>query len=145
MSDEHAFGPGVRRILQVFCDVVFDPGRDDRTSPADIALADEVSRGMAAAPASNRLGLALLIRMLDWMPLLLIGRASRFVRLDREEQRRFLERLFDHPWRALRLAGTALRITTSLYYWQHPRVLEEIGFAEVELLPESVLDEQVAS
>ncbi len=32
-----------------------------------------------------------------------------------------------------------------MYYWQHPKVLEEIGFGDVELLPESVLDGQVAS
>ena len=145
MSREHAFHPSSRRVLQVFCDRIFDPGREDRTSPADIELAEMMSRSMAEAPVTTQLGLGFLIRLINWMPLLLIGRFSRFIRLSREDQDRFLVKLLEHPLRPIRTMGVGLRLTCSLYYWQHPQVLEEIGIGEVELIPEEVaFGEQVA-
>jgi len=119
---------------------MYDPGREDRTTPADIAVADRMSRAMADGPPENRFGIGMLIRMINWLPLIVMGRFSRFVKLSVEDQDRYLEKLGSHPWRPIRLAGVGIKVMTSIQYWQHPKVLAEIGVDESELLPEIVED-----
>ncbi len=138
MSREHALGRSARRILQALCDCLFDPGRDDRTSPADIGLADITSRSLAQLPYTTGLGLALLMHTVNLLPLVIIGRFRRFVSLAREDQHRFTEALLDHGFRPLAMAGLAVRLITSMHYYQHPKVLEELGYTELDLLPEDV-------
>jgi len=138
MSREHALGRSARRILQALCDCLFDPGSADRTSPADIGLADVTSRSLAQLPSTTGLGLSLLMHTVNFLPLLLIGRFRRFVSLPREEQHRFTEALLDHGFRPLAMAGLAVRLITSMHYYQHPRVLEDLGYSELDLLPEDV-------
>lgn len=138
MSREHALGRSARRILQLLCDCLFDPGRADRTSPADIELADLTSRSLAQLPSSTGLGLSLLMHTVNWLPLLIIGRFSRFVSLTRDDQHRFTEALLDHWFRPLAMAGMAVRLITSMHFYQHPRVLDELGYSELDLLPEDV-------
>lgn len=135
MAADHAFSPRVRRILQALCDRLFDPGRDDRTSPSDIELAEMMSRGMSETPSMNRLGLSLLLTVLNWAPLLFLGRFSRFIRLSVEHQTRFVDKVLHHPLRPVRLAMTALFLMASVYYWEHPQVLAEIGYDGLDLLP----------
>jgi hypothetical protein len=147
MSTEHALGRSARRILQALCDCLFDPGRDDRTSPADIELAEITSRSLAQLPYTTGLGLALLMHTVNFLPLLLIGRFRRFVSLPRAEQHRFTEALLNHWFRPLAMAGLAVRLITSMHYYQHPLVLEELGYTELDLIPEDVaaMDELPAS
>ena len=138
MSREHSLGPSTRRILQALCDRLFDPGRDDRTTPADIGLADLVSHSLALLPAGTSRGMGLLLHTLNWMPLVLIGRVGRLVALDVEDQRRFVEALAHHWFRPLQTALFAIKMLASMHYWQHPRVLAEIGLGELDLIDEDV-------
>ncbi len=138
MSREHALGRSARRILQVLCDCLFDPGRDDRTTPADIGLADITSRSLAQLPYTTGLGMTLLMHTVNLLPLVIIGRCRRFVSLPRPEQHRFTEALMDHGFRPLAMAGLAVRLITSMHYYQHPKVLEELGYTELDLLPADV-------
>jgi hypothetical protein len=138
MSREHALGRSARRILQAFCDCLFDPGRDDRTSPADIELADTTSRSLAQLPYTTGLGLGLLMHTVNLLPLAIIGRFRRFVSLSAAEQHRFTAALMDHWFRPLAMAGMAVKLITSMHYYQHPKVLEELGYSELDLLPEDV-------
>ncbi len=135
MASEHAFSPRVRRILQALCDRLFDPGRDDRTSPGDIGLAEMMSHGMSETPGMTRLGLSLLLTVLNWAPVLFLGRFQRFIRLSVEHQTRFVDKVLHHPLRPVRLAMTALFLMASVYYWEHPQVLAEIGYDGLDLLP----------
>ena len=147
MPSEHALGRSARRILQALCDCLFDPGRDDRTSPADLDLADITSRSLAQLPPTTGLGLSLLMVTINWLPLLLIGRFSRFVTLPRDDQHRFTEALMNHGFRPLAMAGMAVKLITSMHFYQHPRVLAELGYSELDLIPEDVagLDELPAA
>ncbi len=143
MSREHALGRSARRILQVLCDCLFDPGREDRTSPADIGLADVTSRSLALLPPTTGLGLSLLMHTLNLLPLFVIGRFGRFVALPREQQHRYTEALLNHGFRPLATATLAVKLITSMHYYQHPDVLADLGYSELELIPEDVaaLDE----
>jgi len=138
MATEHALGPSSRTILQVLCDRLFDPGRDDRTTPADIAVADQVSQSLALLPAGTARGMGLLLHVLNWLPLLLIGRVGRLVALGIEDQQRFVEALAHHWFRPLQTALFAIKMLASMHYWQHPRVLAEIGLGELDLIDEEI-------
>ena len=78
----------------------------------------------------------MLIRLINWLPLIVMGRFSRFVKLSTQDQNLFLEKLGSHPWRPIRIAGVGIKVMTSIQYWQHPKVLAEIGVHESDLLPE---------
>lgn len=143
MTREHALGRSARRILQVLCDCLFDPGREDRTSPADIGLADVTSRSLAQLPPTTGQGLSLLMYALNLLPLLVIGRFGRFVALSPEDRHRYTEALLNHWFRPLATATLAVKLIASMHYYQHPDVLAELGYSELELIPKDVagLDE----
>jgi len=138
MAREHALGPSARAILQVLSDRLFDPGRDDRVTPAEIGVADLVSRSLALLPASTARGMGLLLHTLNWLPLLLIGRFGRLVALGVEDQQRFVDTLAHHWFRPLQTALFAIKMLASMHYWQHPRVLAEIGLGELDLIDEEL-------
>lgn len=136
MTNEHAFGPRTRRVLQAFFDRIFDPGEPSKVSPADIGLADVLSRSMADGPALNRLGFFAMAHGFNATPLVFIHKLSRFTRLDSADQDRMIEALAHHPLRPVRTAFFGLKMVASVHFWEHPVVLEDIGYGELELLPE---------
>jgi len=136
MTHEHAFGPRTRRVLQAFFDRLFDPGDPSKVSPADIGLADELSRSMADGPALNRLGFFAMAHGFNVAPPVFIRKLSLYTKLPTEDQDHYIEALSEHPLRPIRTAFFGLKMVASVHYWEHPRVLEDIGYAELELLPE---------
>jgi hypothetical protein len=66
---------------------------------------------------------------------LFLGRFQRFIRLSVDHQTRFVDKVLHYPMRPVRLAMTALFLMASVYYWEHPQVLAEIGHDGLDLLP----------
>lgn len=140
MAHEHAFGPRTRRVLQSFFDRIFDPGDPSKVSPADIGLADVLSRSMADGPALNRLGFFAMAHGFNVSPPVFIYEPNLFTRLKTEDQDRLIAKLAHHPLRPIRTAFFGLKMVASIHFWEHPAVLEDIGHGQLELLPEQELE-----
>jgi hypothetical protein len=138
MTAEHALGPRNRAVLQALCDHLFEPGRDDRTTPADVGVASAMSRSLALAPDGMSRGIRLLLVVFNWLPLLVIGRPGRFVRMSHELQHRYVEALLNHWFRPLRVAAIGVKLMAAMHYWHDLKVLGELGYQGMELIDEEV-------
>ena len=136
MSGEHGLGRGARAILQALCDRLFDPDRDARTTASQVGVADLTSRSLTMLPPGTRRGLTLLLHVLNFLPLLVIGKFGRFVRLSAEDQDRFLHKVTHHGFRPLRMSVMAVKLLAAMHYWHDPRVLGELGYHGLDLIDE---------
>lgn len=85
-----------------------------------------VERFLATRPAAVRRQLALLLRLLDLLPLLRYGR--RFTALDGARRRRVLERLQDAPVLLLRRGIWSVRTLAFMGYYARAEAWREIGY-----------------
>ncbi len=138
MTEEHALAPRQRAVLQALCDHLFEPGRDDRTTPADVGVASAMSRSLALAPDAASGGMRWLLVMFNWLPLFVIGRPGRFVKLSHEQQHRYVHALLDHWFRPLRVAAIGVKLMAAMHYWHDLKVLGELGYQGMELIDEDV-------
>lgn len=91
------------------------------------AEADAIVEGfLATRPAAVRRQLALLVRVLDLLPLLLAGR--RFRSLDAARRLRFLERVQSAPILLLRRGVWGLRSVAFMGYYGRAAAAEAIGY-----------------
>ncbi len=85
-----------------------------------------VERVLATRPAAVRRQLALLVRLLDLLPLLRHGR--RFAALDQARRLRFLEALQDAPLLLLRRGIWGVRTLAFMGYYSRPEAQAAIGY-----------------
>lgn len=102
--------------------------------PAAAALGDAewleleriIEQGLASRPRSVRRQLRILVRALDWIPLLRYGRTFRS--LDAARRTRFLSAIQDAPLLLLRRGFWGLRTLVFMGYYGRPASAVEIGY-----------------
>ncbi len=104
--------------------VVPEASRLDGAGWAD--LEGIVERALAARPAALRRQLRVLLRVLEWLPLLYYGR--RFTSLDSADRYRFLNRIQASPLLLLRRGFWGLRTLILMGYYSRPAAAAEIGY-----------------
>ncbi len=104
--------------------VVPEASRLDGAGWAD--LEGIVERALAARPAALRRQLRVLLRVLEWLPLLYYGR--RFTSLDSADRDRFLNRIQASPLLLLRRGFWGLRTLILMGYYSRPAAAAEIGY-----------------
>jgi hypothetical protein len=98
----------------------------------------EIDHTLPCLPRLMRLGLPLGLRLLEWGPPLLVGRARRLTALDRQEARAYLQGWLDSRLTARRLLVHGLRALVMLAFYQHPSVLDAMGVRWDRRLVETV-------
>jgi len=115
---------GATRILRAASDVIRPRGHGF-DHPIDDDVMAGIDRFMPFLPAPMRLAFPVGLRLLEWGPLVVLGRPSRFSRLPPDDARRYLER-------ALALGGPlgamvlGVRTLVLLCFYQHPAVLRTL-------------------
>ncbi len=104
--------------------VVPEASRLDGAGWAD--LEGIVERALAARPAALRRQLRVLLRVLEWLPLLYYGR--RFTSLDSADRDRFLNRIQASPLLLLRRGFWGLRTLILMGYYSRQAAAAEIGY-----------------
>jgi len=94
--------------------------------PIDADVLADIEQFFPYLPAPLRLGFPIGLRLLEWGPLLLIGRASRFSSLSLADAQRYLTKVhhMGGPGTALMLG---LRTLVFMAFYQHPTVLADMG------------------
>ena len=90
------------------------------------ALEGIVEQALAPRPPRMRRQLVLLIRAIEWLPLLRYGR--RFSLLDSARRARFLTALQESRLRLLRRGVWGLRTLALMGYYAQPRAAASIGY-----------------
>jgi hypothetical protein len=90
------------------------------------ALDRVVSSAIAARPPKMQRQLALLIRAIEWLPLLRYGRP--FSKLTPARRHRFLESLQDSPLLLIRRGVWGLRTLILMGYYTQGRAIAAIGY-----------------
>ncbi len=118
--------PSVRPILRAIGTTVVPEA--DRLDEAEWTAVERiVADALAARPRGLRRQLLLLLRLVEWLPLVRHGR--RFTRLDAARRTRFLERLQDAPLLLLRRGCWGLRTLLLMGYYGRPEAARAIGYA----------------
>jgi hypothetical protein len=98
-----------------------------RLSDADWAAVEAiVERALAPRPPRLRRQLVVLIRLLQWLPVLRYGRP--FTALDAARRTRFLGQIQDAPLLLLRRGFWGLRTLALMGYYARPEAAGEIGY-----------------
>jgi gluconate 2-dehydrogenase subunit 3-like protein len=98
-----------------------------RLSDADWAAVETiVERALAPRPPRLRRQLVVLIRLLQWLPLLRYGRP--FTALDAARRTQFLEHMQDAPLLLLRRGFWGLRTLALMGYYARAEAAVEIGY-----------------
>lgn len=118
--------PSVRPILRAIGATVV-PEADRLDDAGWTALERIVADALAARPAALQRQLLLLVRLVEWLPLVRYGR--RFTRLDAARRTRFLESLQDAPLLLLRRGCWGLRTLLLMGYYGRPEAARTIGYA----------------
>lgn len=94
--------------------------------PVDAEVLADIEQFFPYLPAPLRLGFPIGLRLIEWGPLLVIGRPSRFSNLPLADAQRYLTRVhhMGGPGTALMLG---LRTLIFMSFYQHPTVLADMG------------------
>jgi len=124
-SRDHSFvarvEPEFRALAKSFVPEL--AGADDEEWRRVVAIVD---RALRLRPRTVQRQVVLLIRVLDWLPLIRSGR--RFVALDRDRRSAFLERVQDSRWLLLRRGVWGLRCLVFMGYYARPEVHTRLGY-----------------
>ncbi|NIR59740.1 MAG: hypothetical protein GWO02_09555 [Gammaproteobacteria bacterium] len=112
---------GFRALAETFVPELADAGHEDWTRLMEI-----VGVALRQRPPSIERQLVLLVRVLDWMPLVTRGR--RFAALSPDQRCRLLERWQDSRWLALRRGVWGLRTVVFMGYYSRPTVHRRLGY-----------------
>ncbi|HEX9279886.1 MAG TPA: hypothetical protein VF890_04525 [Gemmatimonadales bacterium] len=85
-----------------------------------------VEQALASRPSRLQRQLVILIRAIEWLPLLRYGR--RFTRLERRRRARFLEALQESPLLLLRRGFWGLRTLALMGYYARPAAAASVGY-----------------
>jgi hypothetical protein len=115
----------VRRPFRAVAETVVPEARHlDAAGWAEVEAT--IERALAARPPSLRRQLGMLIRFLDWWPVLRYGRP--FNRLDASRRTRFLNAVQDSPLLLLRRGFWGLRTLVLMGYYTRSGAALEIGY-----------------
>lgn len=117
----HAVRPTFRAVARV---VVPEAGRLDEDGWRD--LERTVEHALSSRPAAVRRQLGLLLRAIEWLPVLRFG--HRFSALPREPRERVLRTLESAPVLLLRRGVWGLRTLVFMGYYTRPAADEAIGY-----------------
>lgn len=98
------------------------------------AAVHEFSLAIGAGSAEIRRGFGLMVLVLEWLPLLLVGRASRMSRLSLAERIGYLEALERSRFGLLAMLFVAFKIPLCLIAFEEPGLLGETGFDRPDLV-----------
>jgi hypothetical protein len=115
----------VREVFRAVCLIVV-PEAERLDAAGWRELESGVDQALALQPLARRRQLRLLIRAVDWLPVLRWGR--RFRRLDPGRRQRVLAALQDAPLLLLRRGFWGLRTLVLLGYYTRPGAAAEIGY-----------------
>jgi hypothetical protein len=99
--------------------------------PAEAWLASVVAQyGIAVGHTSGtiRVGMAVILTLVEWLPLFLIGRWSRFSRLTLRERVHYLERLESHPRGLIASLAIAVKVPVLISAFEEGEALAMTGF-----------------
>ena len=114
------------KIARSIAETLFDPGTGTRIPSARLDwMASELADYTRLAGARTSNGLGLIMLGLQLLPLLVLGKPSRFTSLGFDDRHRFLVKV--EKSRLLAPLLSALKIILSLVYFEHPDVLREAG------------------
>jgi len=94
--------------------------------PVDADVLADIEQFFPYLPAPLRIGFPIGLRLIEWGPLFLIGRAARFSNLSLPDAQRYLTKVhhMGGPGTALMLG---LRTLVFMAFYQHPTVLADMG------------------
>lgn len=118
------FAPVRERFRAIAGTIV--PAADALGEAEWLELEGIIEQGLASRPPSMRRQLRILVRVLDWIPLLRYGRTFRS--LDRERRSRFLSAVQDAPLLLLRRGFWGLRTLVFMGYYGRPAAAAGIGY-----------------
>jgi hypothetical protein len=95
--------------------------------PDDIGFRDRLTDFVGRLSGIDRLGVRLFFRILDWMPLLLLSGITRFGSLDEDRRGRFMARLADSRFEALRTLAKVALLTTMPAFYADAGLRERLG------------------
>lgn len=78
-----------------------------------------------------RLGFSIILRVLNWAPVVLLNSCRTLKRMPEDDRERFLTRWRGSGWYLVRLGFHGLKLLFSTAYFNHPEVLQRIGYYEV--------------
>jgi hypothetical protein len=129
-------------IEGLLCD--FSTSKAGELSPPDenwcARVVDDyaISLGYLAWP--TRLGIRFLIRLVEWLPLVVSGRASRMSRLKLPERVAYLEGLENHRWALLTMLLIATKVPMTLSAYEQGEPLRMTGFDRPDTVSRRKLD-----
>ena len=103
------------------------PGALNLSGPDWEGLDQLVDGTLCARPPSQRRQLRLLLRLIQWLPVLRYGRS--FTSLSPDKRAAFLSYLEDHCVQLIRCGVFAVRTLALLGYYGRPEAGREIGYA----------------
>jgi hypothetical protein len=102
------------------------PGAQNLSRPDWVGLDQVVDGTLSARTQIERRQLRLLLRLIQWLPVLRYGRS--FTSLSPEERAAFLSYLEDHHVQLIRCGFFAVRTLALLGYYGRPEAGPEIGY-----------------
>lgn len=85
-------------------------------------------RSIGAASVQVRLGVRVLVALLEWLPIVVLVRASRMSRLALEERVRYLEALEAHPFAPLTMLLVATKVPMLMSAFESGEALRLTGY-----------------
>jgi hypothetical protein len=118
--------PQLRRVFRAVVSTVV-PEAVNLDEPSWVELERIVEETLSPRPRNLQRQLRLLLRGIQWLPVLGYGRT--FTNLDPARRRRFLSTLEDHPVQLIRKGFFGLRTLALLGYYGRPEAARAVGYA----------------
>jgi hypothetical protein len=98
-------------------------------TPSELGLGPRVKKWLSTAPFWLRLGVPLMLWILNLLPPLIIFRFSRYTKLSPVEQDLFLEKMLQTTFFPFRMTAFGVKMMFSINYWEEPEALKSIGYS----------------
>ncbi len=131
------FAPAEVKMLEVLSLTFFPPqnsiGLDGIQTEVPLYLDDYFSRFSWVI----QVGIRIFLRIMNWLPILMLQSFRTFRKMEKEKRERFLLRWYDGPFYLQRLSFLGFKLLFCTAYFNHPEVWKRIEYYEVCPPPES--------
>jgi hypothetical protein len=125
-------GEGGRRITHAALEAILCDRDGERLLPPDEVWRERVVEsfdlGLGACSTFERLGLRALVLLLEWLPIVVIGKAARMSRLPLATRIEYLGALERHRWALLTMLMVATKIPMTVAAYEEGEPLRMTGF-----------------
>jgi len=127
-SGKPVIGPYLGKIISALSERLVPEGGELPVSVDETGSYEFLARYLRDMDSGGRLGIKILFVVFDLLPLLFIGRFSRFVNLSPGEQDLYLVDWQTSRIYYRRMVVVLLKTLTGMGFYNDPKVLEAIGF-----------------